>query len=266
MIAASFPRRGGARKPRAFTLVELLVVVGIIAALISILLPALGKARDSAYRVKCMSNIRQISAAFVMYANENKGCFPFIGSLHNPGSKDLQEDWIHWRTPPAAGGLRTSAIARYLSGDNPALELIFRCPADTGERWQNAGTPQIYRYSYSMNGYMDPRGPEETSDKTFRVRLGKIRNAADKTLILEESQQTINDGHWDGGHYSGRTWQLDFDRLSIRHDDHKADVTAVITGAVSFPSKRGNAGFCDGHVEFVTRTFAHDPAHVVPYK
>src|SRR4051794_25979555 len=61
---------------RAFTLVDLLVVIGIIAALISILLPALNKARESAIRVQCMSNLRQFGVADQLYANQNKWHMP----------------------------------------------------------------------------------------------------------------------------------------------------------------------------------------------
>ena len=63
-------------RKRAFTLVELLVVIGIIAIMVGILLPVLGRARYSAQSVQCMSNLRQIGQAAVMYANENRGSFP----------------------------------------------------------------------------------------------------------------------------------------------------------------------------------------------
>src|SRR5436189_5626311 len=64
---------------KAFTLVELLVVIGIIAVLISILLPTLGKVRRQANTLQCSSNMRQVATALIMYISDNKRKHPPAG-------------------------------------------------------------------------------------------------------------------------------------------------------------------------------------------
>ncbi len=76
MTKGSAPTESPGVRTSGFTLVELLVVIGIIALLISILLPSLNRARETANRVKCASNLRQIGQAILLYSNDNKGPYP----------------------------------------------------------------------------------------------------------------------------------------------------------------------------------------------
>jgi prepilin-type N-terminal cleavage/methylation domain-containing protein/prepilin-type processing-associated H-X9-DG protein len=118
------------RKSRGFTLVELLVVIGIIALLISILLPALKKARDSANTTKCASNLRQIALAIISYANDNKGRLP--PSVVNPGDLIYPKGWF-WSNELVGQNYIPSVKGVDAAGKPNYGESAFYCPAGIDE-------------------------------------------------------------------------------------------------------------------------------------
>jgi prepilin-type processing-associated H-X9-DG protein/prepilin-type N-terminal cleavage/methylation domain-containing protein len=235
-------RRSCAARPAAsgFSLVEILVVIGIIAVLIGMLLPVLSRARESANRTKCLSNMRQLAIAFTMYLNESKGRFPRPAQLRRPEP----EDWIYFQPgrDPSQG-----ALARYVA--RPFNAAVYRCPSDDVEshRWielDALGGTARYLFSYAVNEAICrifAHGPT--------LRLGQIRNPSEKILIIDESGTTIDDGcwAWQSGHPPGAGMNV----LSNRHDRRSERSENPNFG-------RGNVAFVDGHVEFLGRSDSFD--------
>ncbi|HZN68539.1 MAG TPA: prepilin-type N-terminal cleavage/methylation domain-containing protein [Tepidisphaeraceae bacterium] len=108
-----------AARARGFTLVELLVVIGILALLISILLPSLSRARESANMVKCAANLREIGQACLMHANDHRQHFPPAGLIHAPFNATPQ-------------GLRDSSRVKYSYFNEGAVLRPMPMPAALG--------------------------------------------------------------------------------------------------------------------------------------
>lgn len=117
------------KRRRAFTLVELLVVIGIIAVLIAILLPALSRAKDAANRTACSANLRQLVTSVIMYAQDSKDYMPNANDDNTTAWNG--KGWLYDMTTPAPAGV--------LSGKAPPKPVT-----DKNQEWAKHGTTYMY--------------------------------------------------------------------------------------------------------------------------
>ena len=243
------------RRRSAFTLVELLVVIGIIALLIAILMPALSRAKEQASSLMCLSNLRQIGPAFMMYVNNNKSRFPVAAANRHPS------DWIFWEDEPVGSDpdrkLDNSMIAPYLG--IPVNREVLRCPSDDVES-RRAGTR--YRFSYSTN-YLITRLPYmaagyEDTNSSVPLRITEIVNSSMKILIIDESATTADDGCWAWMSTLGSDQNL----ISNRHVK-RTELPQLRTDP---NAGSGNACFADGHAEYIPRKLTYDERYYNPTK
>ena len=259
------------RRRRAFTLVELLVVIGIIALLISILLPALSKARGAANTVKCQATIRSMIQAMQLHANDHRGYMPLVGQIEVTAGnyandsvslgdqRMLKYEYYTNGTTQNALGMPGS-IAKYVGVDidtssaasvQAALSTgLFRkmmvCPSDKDGGSigytisQQLPCMMSYAYNEVALGWSNAGG-NDGSPGRMRANTAKFVHSSDLMLVTDSNPRGGNGG-----------WMLYYDNAT---NVTLADVyNHGFQGAPGFPAGDGSGPGCgDGSLYDVIR-------------
>jgi prepilin-type N-terminal cleavage/methylation domain-containing protein/prepilin-type processing-associated H-X9-DG protein len=209
----------------AFTLIELLVVIAILGVLAALLLPALTRSKDSAQRIKCVSNQRQLGLAAQMYWDDNAGsCFRYSGARTNGG----QLYWFGWLEDGAEGGRAFDAtqglLFPYLRGRGVEL-----CPSLNYFLGQFKFKATGAAYGYGYNFYLS--APQSKPP----VNAGKIIRPIDLALFADAAQ--INDFLYPATPEN-----------PMLEEFYYVDVNANYPNGHFRHARRANVIFCDGHV------------------
>ena len=222
---------------RAFTLVELLVVISIIALLMGILLPSLQKARRAALRMKCLSNMRNMEVAHWIYMTDWEGYFIDVGLAHGGAHGKEDVSWIN-------------TLAKYYSD-----KLLHRSPIDKSPHWPTEeggqgvpippSTDQFRRTSYGVNNYLTEVAPTKPYRKLSQVP----RPSATVHFLIMAFE-----GPFAGAdHPHVENWMVPGEPDSPTVLAARQIQTNAHGGRENSWEARSNYGFLDGHAE--TRSF-----------
>jgi len=209
-LAQSRSRSICAPSTRAFTLVELLVVIALIAILASLLLPALAKAKARGQGLFCLNNLKQLNIAWLLYAHDNNDRLAYnLGAteIKQMLARQLHFNWadsvLNWELDADNTNvvLNTEAALGAYVARNPR---VFKCPADAvlSSLQRKAGWTGRSR-SFSMNAMVGDAGQftisgQNTNNPSYRQywKLDDFSSAPDIFVFIEEHPDSINDGYF----------------------------------------------------------------------
>ncbi len=218
-------------KTRAFTLIELLVVIAIIAILMAILMPALNAARDQARRLHCQSNIRTLTAAWLMYkdANDDKLVSAMTPTVSATGGV-AQSAWVRLANNWNAAGvtlqekkdaLAAGALFPYVSKNLS----VYRCPSDRRLKQSSIVTCRSFSIPDGANGEGYPANACVVAKK-----YGDIKQPGFKYVFIED---------FDSRGDNQNSWVLNFPPNGKQFMDPVA----------IWHNKKSSFGYADGHAE-----------------
>jgi prepilin-type N-terminal cleavage/methylation domain-containing protein/prepilin-type processing-associated H-X9-DG protein len=240
---------------KAFTLVELLVVIAVIAVLIAILMPALRKARMSAYQVSCAGNLRQIMLGINAYANQFDGWMPYNPSA--PGNPEYVQYDFYGPTDTFSWAYLMSSSVGLPYNQTQAKSSIWICPLAYVDGFAPESTDTVNNYSINCNvasHYYSVSGVNIWAG----VRLSKLNSTmltvSDGALRNNGPNSSIPTGPW--------SMRLEFDSSTFNTTIRGTFDFAAWPLNISTEPKPGivthyhngsfNAAFGDGHVESMT--------------
>jgi prepilin-type N-terminal cleavage/methylation domain-containing protein len=207
-----------ANRHRGFTILELLAVIATIATLAALLLPVLGKAKIKAQRTTCISNLRQLGYAWVMYKDDNNDYLTESYPDHN------EDVWVKGDMTQADQARNADLIRQGKLYEYNQSVAVYHCPADQGVAINGVLTPTVR--SYSMNCFMGARDPTLAAIPSravgyvpFFSTYSEIPRPSQSWVLLDEDERSINDGFFITDP-TGSVW-YDFPANSAHRHDHK---------------------------------------------